>query len=41
MKSNDTFLDNNVGKLQVYMEGGEYLDHISHYQLLKDSNPWI
>lgn len=41
IKSNDTFLDNNVGKFPGVMEDGEFLDYISHYQLLKDSDPWI
>jgi hypothetical protein len=36
IKSSDTFLDNSVGKLPGVMEDGEFLDYISHYQLLKD-----
>jgi hypothetical protein len=41
IKSSDTFLDNSVGKLPGVMEDGEFLDYVSHYQLLKDSDPWI
>ena len=41
IKSSDTFLDNNVGKLPGVMEDGEFLHYISHYQLLKDPDPWI